>query len=203
MGDSPKWVKSRRRRKRERERERKFVKTMAKLRMAHASTHGARKPPGPKIPAIHVDIKEWDRSSITRRYILEQEIFPVAGTISWVEGNIHWGRLFYLGKEIFFVTRSISCSKKYFLRWGIFPALDNISWGMFFPGLTDAPLTEIVQYLHGTGQSEKRLVTGNQHTQNFYKTAGYHQLCPIQFCCGARLIVNVKELRTSCRALRL
>ena len=27
--------------------ERKLVKTMAKLRMAHASTHGARKPPGP------------------------------------------------------------------------------------------------------------------------------------------------------------
>ena len=35
-------------RKKERERERKSVKTMAKLRMAHASTHGARKPPGPK-----------------------------------------------------------------------------------------------------------------------------------------------------------
>ena len=34
-------------RKREREKERKFVKTIAKLRMAHASTHGARKPPGP------------------------------------------------------------------------------------------------------------------------------------------------------------
>ena len=29
--------------------ERKLVKTMAKLRMAHASTHGARKPPGPII----------------------------------------------------------------------------------------------------------------------------------------------------------
>ena len=28
--------------------ERKLVITMAKLRMAHASTHGARKPPGPK-----------------------------------------------------------------------------------------------------------------------------------------------------------
>ena len=26
-----------------------MVKTMAKLRMAHASTHGAREPPGPKI----------------------------------------------------------------------------------------------------------------------------------------------------------
>ena len=31
----------------ERKRERKLAKTMAKLRMAHASTHGARKPPGP------------------------------------------------------------------------------------------------------------------------------------------------------------
>ena len=38
-----------REREREREREeRKLVKTMAKLRMVHASTHGARKPPGPK-----------------------------------------------------------------------------------------------------------------------------------------------------------
>ena len=38
-------------RKKEREKEREkdwMVKTMAKLRMAHASTHGARKPPGPK-----------------------------------------------------------------------------------------------------------------------------------------------------------
>ena len=36
--------------------ERKLVKTMAKLRMAHASTHGARKPPGPKFlaPRPHV-----------------------------------------------------------------------------------------------------------------------------------------------------
>ena len=34
--------------RREREKDRKFVITMAKLCMAHASTHGARKPPGPK-----------------------------------------------------------------------------------------------------------------------------------------------------------
>ena len=34
--------------KKERERDWTMVKTMAKLRMAHASTHGARKPPGPK-----------------------------------------------------------------------------------------------------------------------------------------------------------
>ena len=30
------------------EKDRKLVITMAKLRMAHASTHGASKPPGPK-----------------------------------------------------------------------------------------------------------------------------------------------------------
>ena len=36
-------------RKKEREKERKLVITMAKLCMAHASTHGARKPPGPII----------------------------------------------------------------------------------------------------------------------------------------------------------
>ena len=34
--------------KKEEEEERTMVITMAKLRMAHASTHGARKPPGPK-----------------------------------------------------------------------------------------------------------------------------------------------------------
>ena len=33
----------------EREKDLTMVITMAKLRMAHASTHGARKPPGPKI----------------------------------------------------------------------------------------------------------------------------------------------------------
>ena len=36
-----------------RKKERKLVKTMAKLRMAHPSTHGARKPPGPKCIALH------------------------------------------------------------------------------------------------------------------------------------------------------
>ena len=39
-------------RKRERNRERKLVITVAKLRMAHASMHGARKPPGP-IPGAY------------------------------------------------------------------------------------------------------------------------------------------------------
>ena len=38
-------------RKKKREKERKLVITMALLRMAHASTHGACKPPGPKIYA--------------------------------------------------------------------------------------------------------------------------------------------------------
>ena len=33
--------------KKEKQRERKLVITMAKLRMAHASMHGLRKPPGP------------------------------------------------------------------------------------------------------------------------------------------------------------
>ena len=48
-GDSPKRVKSKRRKRREmREKDRKLEITMAKLRMAHASTLGARKPPGPK-----------------------------------------------------------------------------------------------------------------------------------------------------------
>ena len=40
--------KQKKERKRERAKERKLVITMAKLCMAHASTHGARKPPGPK-----------------------------------------------------------------------------------------------------------------------------------------------------------
>ena len=38
----------------ERKSERKLVKTMAKLRMAHASTHGARKPPGPILGGVLV-----------------------------------------------------------------------------------------------------------------------------------------------------
>ena len=37
-----------REKKRKKKKERKLVITMAKLRMAHASTHGARKRPGPK-----------------------------------------------------------------------------------------------------------------------------------------------------------
>ena len=45
--------KTEKKKKREREKERKLVITMAKLRMAHASTHGARKPPGPKISVLN------------------------------------------------------------------------------------------------------------------------------------------------------
>ena len=42
-------------REKERKRDRKLVKTMAKLRMAHASTHGARKPPGPIRKALRIN----------------------------------------------------------------------------------------------------------------------------------------------------
>ena len=45
----------------ERERERKLVKTMAKLRMAHASTHGARKPPGPIVTRVSLLVNKTHR----------------------------------------------------------------------------------------------------------------------------------------------
>ena len=48
VGQKQKTEKKKKERKRERKKERKLVIIMAKLRMAHASTHGARKPPGPK-----------------------------------------------------------------------------------------------------------------------------------------------------------
>ena len=38
-----------RKHERKKEEERTMVITMAKLRIAHTSTHGARKPPGPKL----------------------------------------------------------------------------------------------------------------------------------------------------------
>ena len=47
VGQKQKTEKKKRERENEREKERKLVIIMAKLRMAHASTHGARKPPGP------------------------------------------------------------------------------------------------------------------------------------------------------------
>ena len=37
-----------------------MVKTMAKLRMAHASTHGARKPPGPKIDSKEMSVEKFE-----------------------------------------------------------------------------------------------------------------------------------------------
>ena len=46
-GRFPKVGQKQKTEKREKKRDRKLVITMAKLRMAHASTHGARKPPGP------------------------------------------------------------------------------------------------------------------------------------------------------------
>ena len=44
-----------------------MVKTMAKLRMAHASTHGARKPPGPKFFCIYLLVmpKYWGKQIFT------------------------------------------------------------------------------------------------------------------------------------------
>ena len=53
MGVSPKWVKSKRRRE-------MMVITMAKLRMVHASMHGARKRPGPILTVLPpgVNIKQ-------------------------------------------------------------------------------------------------------------------------------------------------
>ena len=64
MGDSLKWVKSKRRRKKreKREKDRTMVITMANLRMAHASTHGARKPPGPIVKAM----KDSNRAMIVK-----------------------------------------------------------------------------------------------------------------------------------------
>ena len=78
-----------------------------------------------------MDIPEWDISSMTKRYILEQEVFPVAGHFFLVAGNISCGRNYFMaqkGKHL----KNIPCSKKYFLHCGIFPALDDISWGILY-----------------------------------------------------------------------
>ena len=53
-------------RRRRGERDLTMVKTMAKLRMAHASTHGARKPPGPIISHMG-DSPKWVKSRRCRR----------------------------------------------------------------------------------------------------------------------------------------
>ena len=55
-----------------------MVKTMAKLRMAHASTHGARKPPGPKI-AFLIDYKASINLSIDLALAL-QVVISVSST---------------------------------------------------------------------------------------------------------------------------
>ena len=44
-----------------------MVITMAKLRMAHASTHGARKPPGPKIISHTGVSPKWVKSKRRRK----------------------------------------------------------------------------------------------------------------------------------------
>ena len=49
--------KTEKKKERKKEKERKLVITMAKLRMAHASTHGARKPPGPKLSFLILFVK--------------------------------------------------------------------------------------------------------------------------------------------------
>ena len=47
VGQKQKTEKKRKKRKRERKKDRTMVITMAQLRMARTSTHGAHKPPGP------------------------------------------------------------------------------------------------------------------------------------------------------------
>ena len=77
MGDSPKWVKSKKRRKKkEREREREkdwtMVITMAKLRMAHASTqarmaHASRLGQNVSFTLLNISVKFWVRHPIKCR----------------------------------------------------------------------------------------------------------------------------------------
>ena len=56
-------------RKRERKRERKLVITMAKLCMAHASTHGARKSPGPILTIRKILHGLWvAQAAVTERW---------------------------------------------------------------------------------------------------------------------------------------
>ena len=52
----------------------KLVKTMAKLRMAHASTHGARKPPGNTFTTLNYDLVQADSTTLDKnvRYDLER-----------------------------------------------------------------------------------------------------------------------------------
>ena len=55
------------------------------------------------VPAIHVDIPEWDSSSMASRYIQEQQIFPVAGNIAWAEGNIYTGAGYIIWDRKYFL----------------------------------------------------------------------------------------------------
>ena len=58
---------------RKKKEEKKETETMAKLRMAHESTHGARKPPGPKSCAL---IKNCSKG------LLYEQITVVKGKMS-------------------------------------------------------------------------------------------------------------------------
>ena len=54
-----------------------MVKTMAKLRMAHGSTHGARKPPGPKyyFLSLHIQHNSGKIQTVKRNSILDNLSF--------------------------------------------------------------------------------------------------------------------------------
>ena len=52
-----------------------MVITMAKLRMAHASTHGARKPPGPK---LHLLVVNFAVMYIETGWSTETEILKIS-----------------------------------------------------------------------------------------------------------------------------
>ena len=54
--------------KTEKKKKRKLVITMAMLCMAHISTHGARKPPGPIIDQLITDHYEYLNNSNTYKY---------------------------------------------------------------------------------------------------------------------------------------
>ena len=62
-----------------------MVKTMSKLRMAHASTHGARKPPGPKFKM--------------RRSLLYQYVFLLVMPKYWVINYFTHGRFPEVGQK--------------------------------------------------------------------------------------------------------
>ena len=80
MVQKQKTEKKKREREKEREKERKYVIIMAKLRMAHASTHGARKPPGPKNIGIKSQVLCISESLDFFRSIILNSPSPGPGT---------------------------------------------------------------------------------------------------------------------------